>query len=1662
MASLKSNGTVKKHVSLMAMILALVLAFGLVPSSALTLSAAEIVTYPQFFMTATACTQEASNEGGRLAVHAIDGNAATFWHTSWGSPNDNTAHSNPTKAGTQSGHWFQVDLGSNQTVTSIRYQPRQDGNSNGNATSVRVYLSSDNTNFTQVSSGNWTTWSNDATTKTLAFTPTVGRYVLFLANAPASYINCAEFNVQVEDANNRGPAWEYAREAITRIQKELIGTTPGTYPSAAQSTCLNAIRAAAQVATDTYEQTVAKVDAALDDFYAALIHYTKDQLLTQINAAVAARDAANVGTADGNVFQADYDIFSAAIAAAQAVHSNAEATGWDIDDAYASIAYAIAAFKAAVITATPTLVDGKLPAYDLAVDLNPDAIRFNNLEWTGNTSVAAGLPNQGRQSQVFEVNRQKARAFAFNYQNVAAAKKGTEDYDMELSDYYMPLTTPEDLDPLTSAWTFSIVPRLTGTLATANNVKDPRSPTQNIVDFYKLSYDASNWPGHAVPSSWCVQGIGADGKPYTGYYDPAYGYDPPYYTNISMPGSVTIKGVRYPIFRTTPTGSTVITMPSAPVQDDAYNPVGFYRRTFDVPEQWITDKNKVFITLNAVEAAYYLYLNGKEVGYFEDSKMPGEFDLTPFLTVDGKNNLLAIKVFRWADSSWMDDQDFLRHGGIARDIYLTATPALHIRDFKVETKFDASYTNATLSLRADVINYTAAQNLTNYGLIAQLIDPDGVDILDNHTIKLNVDVNANSEVRVLGETTVAKPRKWFPDDPYLYTLVLTLYDKATGAAVERVASQFGFSQVTYRTASNTSDIIRLNGQKVMFFGVNRHDNTPWAGRYVPKQTYRQDLQIMKRHNVNSIRTAHYPNDPYFYYLANKMGFMVCAEANVEAHASQSSTLTANNFLDMCISRNANNVETYKNTPSVIMWSVGNENSQASAIRSSLIPQGIRPFDTTRPVHSCECGDISGTNLNNNPDMNSSMYASVEGYEGRCTSAVAQSVFECEFAHAMGNSVGNLKEYTDVFRRQRRAIGGCIWEYVDHTIWTKPTANFRWDYYGNGMYLGYGGDWGEGNTDDVFCADGLIMGDRTPYPEMSEVKKCYQAVNFVASETNLKNGVVNLRNEYYAKNVDKYDIKWELLEEGKVIGGGMLAPQNIPAPDTHEIFINLPTKAVNIPYLAALPATLKPGAEYFLNVSLCLRADSVLPSQGSVKDVYGVDIGYPLCTEQFKLPINSGYTAPVVNANDAPMQITANDNNVFTVKGGDFTVSFEKVRGLMTDFTAGGEKLLNEGPRPTFNRPHMDNDSGTTQTAAGWINMDQNANIPRPAFSFTSDPNGCWVKVNFTYNYTAVNASTYFDMFYTIYLNGVIRVDTNMRTTNTGVLRSYGADLIMPAGFENITWLTRGPQENLWDRKTGSDIGIYQTTVTDNFWPYMRPQNTGTHGETRWMAVTGDDKDMGLLISAAVPPSHVVPNIVNGIFFEANALHFNWRDLSSSRPASNPRRHPYELTPRAETILSVNYGSTGTGGGSCGPATRPEYRLTAGNNKGYSYTLIPIATDTSVDAMQDLALKYRNIENLEWNISIDNRLEITPVFYEANNPGFKLTAKVAVSGNVIVASYDSNGRLASVDTKPFTLAAGENATLQPMVPILEGGTYKFFVWDAEYIPLTAITSVADLP
>jgi len=593
--------------------------------------------------------------------------------------------------------------------------------------------------------------------------------------------------------------------------------------------------------------------------------------------------------------------------------------------------------------------------------------------------------------------------------------------------------------------------------------------------------------------------------------------------------------------------------------------------------------------------------------------------------------------------------------------------------------------------------------------------------------------------------------------------------------------------------------------------------------------------------------------------------------------------------------------------------------------------------------------------------------------------------------------------------------------------TPPIIN---DVYGNGMYLGYGGDWGEGNHDNYFCADGLLdpsVPNRQEEPEVREVKKSYQPLVITASNANLNNGIVNVRNEYYATNANEFDWVWTLYEDDKVLGKGTL--NNVPSmpPMTNQlILVNIPTVALNVPYLSSLPASATPGAEYFLMIQACLKEDADWAPKG-----------YPLNEEQFKLPFSTA-TLPVMYREDYGAVNVDQTGNIYDINGDGFTVRFNGATGEMTSYIADGVELISAGPAPTFFRAKLANDrSGTNLN--NWVNTDLTKTLSLFTVNGAADRKS--VTINATYTLT-ISANSFIDMTYVVYGNGTVRVTTALRTSYSSQMLRFGVDLIMPAGFENVDWYTRGPEENLNDRATGYYIGRYQTTATDNFWPYAKPQDTGTHQDTRFMALTSDTQDKGMMIVAT-----------GSRLFEANALHYTWRDLNSGTEWwSTGVKHPYELKPRKETVVGINYGSRGTGNESCmtvPPLT--QFQLPSGN-MAYSYTFVPFdkADQAGLTAVSRL---YRNPGSLLNFRTYGLTAERKGDFIEATLYNNTDETKEA---NLIAAVYDGDTRLAVVEVKNVTFGAGiQTVTFETDISGLGGYDFKVFAWEQDsMIPICA--------
>lgn len=1371
---------------------------------------------------------------------------------------------------------------------------------------------------------------------------------------------------------------------------------------------------------------------------------------------------------------------------------------------------------------------------------------FTYKEWTGDKNSTDIAGNPVRQGDVFEVNREPAHASeTLPYDSVAKARQGAMDYDLELSPYYKKLTGPGQPWDLTVYKSPALADKAN---VSANFYKKDYTTTPYTgtgqVEPYETANYACGWKSVELPASWQTQG-----------------FDFPIYSNIDIPWKAYGNA----------SGSDTSLVPAAPL---VTNPVGFYRKSFDVDPGWIADGKKVYISFKGVESAMYLYVNGHEVGYTEDSFDAHDFDITPFLNPDGKDNLLAVRVHRWCDGSWIEDQDFIRLGGIFRDVVLYATPAVHIRDYKVETDLDDTYTDANLKLRLNISNMSD-KAASSFGVDVKLFDAEGRDVFSTAPLRQDVPATGSGEESTLSlDRKVTSPHLWSDEDPYLYTLVLSLYDKQSGKHFESLSQQLGFREITftmtevdenYNKVTTHYEPIQINGKPLVLKGTNRHDLSPYTGRYVPHELYETDLKMMKQYNINAVRTSHYPDDNYFYYLCDKYGLFVMAETNMESHSLEGdikitenapSDVMAENLEAAYIDRLTANMEAQKNRTSVVIWSLGNESgiTPRTKMLQRSIQEVARPLDSTRPISYERLKGQGGV------DINCNMYPPVSEVANHGYDTDNMPYIPIEYNHSRGNASGYFKEYWDVIREYDNISGAFIWDWVDQSIATplrvpdpvytvsadksangykgvlngeiktdaasgrkylygymtvpslsdtggkinealsgshsytfemylrprngstttapgiyqplmkkgdiqtgiraynnnridfmskmttdgsntvdnttqqfkrpsdwgsgkwqhlvvtfdgvshvsaayvdgvklatnnttsipdgayikksaydfainyctqtgrigehdvamarvytkalseteiqaqraaylndtayaiaadskdvlmwfdfsdasveqEPTAHI-WDYYAEngeealaGKYLGYGGDWGDVINQGSNCQNGVVSADRTPQPEMQEIKYVHQSLWFSASQAQLAQHKVEIYNENVFTDTSRYDFGWELVEDGTVIDSGTVNPVIGPRE----------TQLVSIPF--RMPATPAKGSEYFLNIRAVLK-----------KAADWADAGHVVSYQQLGVAADVVNAAPV-DPSSLPTLTKTDVNGKISIKGDDFQLDFDKATGLMTQYKAGGQTLLTQGPTPNYWRAATEGDKFSNE----WASANQNMAVKSMTAALGADGKTCVVDV--TLNLPAAGNSKQ-TMTYTVYGSGEVNVKATLTPADgLGELLKYGAELTMPAGYENMTWYGNGPEETFTDRRQGGMIGLYTSTVSDSFYPYMLPQSSGNHTDTRFIALEEPGNAVGLLVVGKQP-------------LEASALHFKVSDYTGAG-------HPYEMPQTGYTILNIDQVSRGIGQESHGPGLLPEYQLPTDREYSYEYTFMPY--DTGADDLMDLSRPWR--------------------------------------------------------------------------------------------------------
>ena len=981
-----------------------------------------------------------------------------------------------------------------------------------------------------------------------------------------------------------------------------------------------------------------------------------------------------------------------------------------------------------------------------------------------------------------------------------------------------------------------------------------KHPDERPLDFFKPAFDVSGWKDIPVPSCWQVLGYGT-----------------PYYRNNG-----------YIIKKDFP---RVMTEP--PKDFTAFverNPVGSYRRDFELPADW--NGRRVFLAFSGVDSAFFVWINGEQVGYSVNSRNTAEFDVTQ-LVKPGKN-MVAVEVYRFSSGTWFEDQDMWRLSGIFRDCYLWSAPQVHIRDFFALPDLDAQYKNATLTVTAKVKNY--GQELPKpMGLAVTLFDREGREVAGT-TTGADATCKPGEERTVTVKLDVKNPAKWTAETPHLYTAVLALVganpqsDKPQ--VTEILSCRTGFRKVEIK-----GRVYMNNGVPVKLKGANRHEMWPDTGHTVSEAQMRRDLEVLKQGNCNHVRTCHYSDDPRWYELCDQYGIYLTAEANLETHGYGYGPESLSNRKEAeaaHVDRNVANVENFKNHASVVMWSLGNEAGSGPNFLAAL--KAVKALDTSRPTHYERFGDGAG----NPADVDSHMYTHWTQVEKIAQDEkLTKPFYMCEYAHAMNNSMGSIGEYNDVFDKYPALMGGAIWEWQDQGLWNRRDTNH--------VFLAYGGGFGEVPNDHYFIHKGVVFADRSPKPHYPEMKKAYQWIGFAAED--LAAGKIKIRNKFAFTNLGRFNGAWTVVGDGQELGRGTLPKLDL-APGAEQ------TVQLALPAIAA-----QPGVEYFLRVSFTLANDELWAKAG-----------HEIAEMQFQLP--TAAPAPVAAVATMKPLTVHNDKQGLTISGAGFAVKFDKASGIICALERDGVNLLaaEGGPQlHLWRAAHRTDDMWAFNEWKRYGLVEPTWKAPVASFQ-QSAPHTVRVSVtrelnsvgNFHLSHTAA---------YTVYGDGSIAVDNCVIPQGKKIpFARLGVRLLLDPQLDQFAYLGRGPMENYADRKRGFDIGRYANTVRGNMTPYAKPMECGNHEDVRWAAVTGNGMP-GLMAQAA-----------GGSVLQASALPYTDEQM-------DPVEYTIDLPKSKASVLVLGARTTGVGSNGCGPRPADEY-IVWSQPEVFSYVLrlLPAGAD----------------------------------------------------------------------------------------------------------------------
>lgn len=919
-------------------------------------------------------------------------------------------------------------------------------------------------------------------------------------------------------------------------------------------------------------------------------------------------------------------------------------------------------------------------------------------------------------------------------------------------------------------------------------------------DFYSLKYDDSQWTDFPVPGILELNG-----------------YGDAIYSNNGYPWRTQFR-------------------PEPPFVEERNNYTGSYRKMVTVPADWKGER--IYLHVGSATSNLMVWVNGKFVGYSEDSKVSAEFDLTKYLT-PGKENLIAMQVMRWCDGSYLEDQDFWRFTGIAREVYLYARPQAHIADLFITPDLVNNYQDGTLEVK---LNAVGAKGET---VMFSLKDKEGKEVAAQ-TAK----VGGNGEVKV--NFDIKNPLKWTAETPNLYTLYTTLMDGKQVAEV--VPQRVGFRKVEIKNAQ-----VLVNGQPVLFKGANRHELDPVTGYVVSMDRMLEDIRVMKELNINAVRTCHYPNDPRWYELCDIYGIYMVAEANIESHGMGygDKTLAKEPTYEKAhLERNESNIKIYKNHPSIIFWSVGNEAGYGPNFEKAY--DLVKAYDPSRPCQYEQAGQ------NGKTDIFCPMYYDYGGCDKYSQGDNPRPLIQCEYAHAMGNSMGGFKEYWDMVRKYPKYQGGFIWDFVDQGLRVKNKQ-------GKTIYA-YGGDFGRYPTSDHnFNCNGIINPDRKPNPHANEVRYYYQ--NIWATAKDLKAGEVEVYNENFFKSLDDVELQWTLESEGKVLANGRNA-LDIPAQQKRVVKLDG----------YSLPADVK--GEVVLNLDFVLKKAEPM-----------LDAGYAVAREQF---VVNPYTFPTM---ESVLAVTSGKYDTrkvekeekvawVTLSAGNTSVTFNHWNGWIDYLDVDGKPMLEEGYAitPDFWRAPTDNDygAGTQRKLHAW----KNPEMKMKSFKVVENEGKAEKGVEVVYDMPSVEATL--TMTYTLTPAGELVVNEAMTVNKDAKhkpeLMRYGMQLVMPKAYNMLTYYGKGPGENYIDRNNGDSLGVYDAKVADQYWGYVRPQESGNKTEVRYWQVK-DENGKGLEFYSFAP-------------MECSTLNYLASDLDDGWDKNAHQSHSGDLTPRDFSVVKL--------------------------------------------------------------------------------------------------------------------------------------------------------------